>query len=87
MSTACFLQNLGEGITTSATDVGMIKLRGFTVTQELSVFCFIFQLLNALKECLLSFLTVTNWTFHIEKSLSVAQEEEISSQHRNGHLL
>ena len=54
----------GDGIT-SAIDVGM--MHGFTVTPELSVFCFIFQLLNTLKEYLLSFLTVTIWTFHIVK--------------------
>ena len=51
------LADPGDGITTSANDVGM--MHGSTVTPELSVFCFIFQLLNMLKECLLSFLTVT----------------------------
>ena len=51
------LADPGDGTTTSAIDVGM--MHGFTVTLELSVFCFIFQLLNVLKECHLSFLTVT----------------------------
>ena len=45
----------------------MGMMHGFTVTPELSVICFIFQLLNTLKECLLSFLTVTSWTFHTVK--------------------
>ena len=40
------------------------KSQSFRVTPKLSVFRFIFQLLKALKECLLSFLTV-NWTFNI----------------------
>ena len=87
MPIACFLQNLGEGITTSATDVGMIKFHGFNVTLEPSVFCFILKLLNALKECHVSLLRVTNWIFRIEKGFSVAQEGELSFQHRNGHPL
>ena len=50
-----------DGITTSANDVGM--MHGFTVTRELFVFSFIFQILNNThKECLLGFLTITIWT-------------------------
>ena len=63
MSNIMLLADPGDGIT-SANNVGM--MHGFTVTPELlSVFCFIFQLLNMPKECLLSFLTI--WTFHIVK--------------------
>ena len=61
----------GDSITTSTNDEGI--MHGPTVTLELSIFCFIFQLLNTLKECLLSFLTVTILMFRI------AQEGELSS--------
>ena len=60
-----FLADPGDGITTSANDLGM--MHGFTVTLKLSIFCFIFQLLNTLKECLLSFLTITILMFNIVK--------------------
>ena len=76
-----------DGIATSANDVGKIKLHGFSVTPELSVFCFFFQLFNTLKECLLSFLTVTDWTFHMEKVFCIAQEKELSPQHHKGRPL
>ena len=70
----------GDGIKRIANDVEMIKLHGFTVTLELSVFYFFVRLLHMLKECLLSFLTIIIRTFHI-KSVSVAQEGELSSKH------
>ena len=59
------LADPGDDITASFNVVGM--MHGSSVTQEFSVFCFVFQLLNTLKECLLSFLTLTIWMFHIEK--------------------
>ena len=60
------LADPGNGITTSTNDVGM--MHGFNVTPDLSVFCFILQLLNMIKECLLSFFTVTIWTVHVLKT-------------------
>ena len=59
----------GDGITRRTNDVGTIKfivMIKFIVTPKLSVFCLILRLLNMLKECLLTFLTVTNWIFDIK---------------------
>ena len=83
-----FLQNLSKGITTSATDVRMIKLQCFTVTLELSVFCFIFQLLiNALRSASLVSHHPPICTFCVTSSelistpVTIAQSSDATREH------